>query len=101
MTATPQAHVDPPPAAPRWGAGRVIALVFGVLLLLPALGLLAGGGVAALGRQAAARRDGYLCSPTDDFSSAGLRPHAASSIDLATGADWLPVSAALGTARTR
>jgi len=71
--------------------------VFGVLLLLPGLGLVVGGGVllwADLGN----RTDGYVFSETDDFTTQG---YALSSerIDLATGADWVPLSATLGTAR--
>jgi hypothetical protein len=96
MAATPQPPWTPPPTA-RMSAGRVVALVLGVLLLLPGLGLLAGGGTllwADLGN----RTDGYVFSETDDFSTDG---YALSSerIDLATDADWLPLSAALGSAR--
>ena len=77
--------------------GRIVALVFGVLLLLPGLALLAGGG-AVLWADLGNRTDGYVFSDTDTFSTDG---YALSSerIDLATGADWLPLSAALGTAR--
>ena len=44
------------------------------------------------------RSDGYVFSETDGFSTDG---YALSSerIDLATDADWLPLSAALGSAR--
>jgi hypothetical protein len=78
-------------------AGRVVALVLGVLLLIPGLALLAGGG-ALLWADLGDRTDGYVFSDTEAFSTDG---YALSSerIDLATGADWLPLSAALGTAR--
>jgi hypothetical protein len=94
MTGTPPPYWTPPQ---RWGAGRVIAVVVGVLLLLPGLGLLAGGGVL-LWADLGDRTDGYVFSQTDDFSTEG---YALSSerIDLGTGADWVPLSAALGTAR--
>jgi hypothetical protein len=75
----------------------VIAVVVAVLLLLPGLGLLVGGGVL-LWADLGGRTDGYVFSQTDDFSTEG---YALSSerIDLATGADWVPLSAALGAAR--
>jgi hypothetical protein len=98
MTATPQPPWTPPPApASGMSAGRIVALVLGVLLLIPGLALLAGGG-AVLWADLGNRTDGYVFSDTDTFSTDG---YALSSerIDLATGADWLPLSAALGTAR--
>jgi hypothetical protein len=77
-------------------AGRIVALVVGILVLLPGLALLAGGGVL-LWADLANRSDGYVFSETDEFSTEG---HALVSerIELAD-ADWLPFSAALGTAR--
>jgi hypothetical protein len=94
MTAAPQPTWTP---APRWGPGRIVALVIGVLLLLPALGVLLGGGVL-LWADSTQRTGGYVFSDTDDFATQG---YALSSerLDLATGADWVPLSAALGTAR--
>jgi hypothetical protein len=77
-------------------AGRIVALVFGVLLLIPGLGLMAGGGVllwADLGN----RTDGFVFSETDDFSTGGYAL-LSERIEL-DEADWLPFSAALGTAR--
>ena len=94
---TPAAWVPPPPPA-RMGAGRVIAVVLGALLLLPALGLVAGGGVLLWADTWGRDDDGYLFTATDEFSSAG---HALQSdrIELETDADWVPLSSALGTAR--
>jgi hypothetical protein len=95
MTATPQ-PVWPAQPAPRMGAGRIVAVVFGVLLMLPGLGLLVGGGVllwADLGN----RTDGFVFSESDDFSTDGYAL-LSERIELAE-ADWLPFSAALGTAR--
>ena len=96
MTATPQPPWAPAPA-PRMSAGRIVALVVGILLLLPGLALLAGGGVL-LWADLASRSDGYVFSETDDFSTEGYAL-VSERIDLATDADWLPVSAALGTVR--
>ncbi|HET6394232.1 MAG TPA: hypothetical protein VFG13_15500 [Blastococcus sp.] len=100
MAANPSAAWVPPPPPPpaRMGAGRVIAVVLGALLLLPALGLVAGGGVLLWADTWGRDDDGYLFTATDEFSSAG---HALMSdrIELETDADWVPLSAALGTAR--
>lgn len=97
MAANPPAAYAPPPPPARMGAGRVIAVVVGALLLLPALGLVSAGGVL-LWADTWSRDDGYLFTATDDFSTVG---HAMQSdrIELQTDADWVPLSAALGTAR--
>ena len=98
MVATPQPPWTQPPAD-RWGPGRVVALILGiVLLLLPGLGLLAAGGVLLWADQAERADDGYLYSAQDGFSTEGYAM-VSERIDLATGADWVPLSAALGTAR--
>ena len=94
MTTTPPQYWMPPQ---RWGPGRVIALVVGILLLLPGLGLLFGGGVL-LWADNGNRTDGFVFSDSDDFSTAGFAL-SSERIDLATGADWLPLSTALGTVR--
>jgi len=94
MTTTPPVYWTPPI---RWGPGRILALVFGILLLLPGLGLVLGGGVLLWADQAS-RTDGYVFSDTDDFTTEGFAL-VSERIDLATGADWVPLSAALGNAR--
>src|SRR3954470_24933487 len=98
MAAPPQPTWNPPPPAPRWGPGRVIALVVGILVLLPAIGLTLAGGLLLYTDGPARNDDGYLYSASDNFSSGGFAI-TSTSIDLSTGADWLPVSSALGTAR--
>jgi hypothetical protein len=95
MTTTPPAYWTPPS---RWGPARIIGLVVGVLLLLPAIGLVAGGGVLLWADGPARDDDGYLYSSEESFSGPGYAISTAR-IDLATGADWLPLSAALGDAR--
>ena len=99
MTAMPQGPWAAPPSS-RWSAGRIVALVCGVLLLIPALGLLAGGGVLLWADTGGRNSDGYLDSADDTFSSPGYAL-VTDGIDLSTGADWMPVSAALGDARVR
>jgi hypothetical protein len=97
MTAAPQPPWTTAPA-PRWGAGRIVALVFGILLLLPGLGLLLGGGVLLWADSAERNDDGYVFSERDAFATDQFAL-VSERIDLATGADWVPLSAALGTAR--
>src|SRR5215213_2764064 len=98
MAATPQPTWTAPPRE-GMGAGRVIALVLGiVLLLLPGLGLLAGGGVLLWADQSERADDGFLYSAEDTFSTTGYAM-VSERIELSTGADWVPLSAALGSVR--
>ena len=96
MTAMPQGMWAPPPS--RWSAGRVVALVLGILLLIPALGVLIGGGALLWVNTVNRTDDGYVLSPTDTFTSDG-HVLVSERIDLSTGADWVPLSSSLGTAR--
>ena len=99
MTAPVPASWSPPAEPPRTsrGAGRIVALVVGVLLLLPGLGLLGAGGTL-LWADWTSRSDGFVVSPDEVFTSQGYAL-VSERIDLRTDADWLPISAALGTAR--
>ena len=93
------------PAPPAWPtprrspgrAGRVVALFFGALLLVPGLAGLAGGGIL-LWADVVDRSDGFVVSPQEDFSSEGYAL-VSDRIDLDAGPDWLPVSSTVGTAR--
>jgi hypothetical protein len=93
--------VAPPPAwaAPprRWGPGRIAALVIGIILLFPGIGLLVGGG-ALLVVDNGTRTDGFVLSASDHFTAPGYAL-SSDTLDLSTGARWLPISAALGKAR--
>lgn len=100
MSATPVPHGSPAAPPRRWRAGRVIALVLGLLVLLAGLGLLAGGGALLWADQSKRTDDGYLFSPGTRLSSPGYAL-VSDRIDLAAGAGWVPVSEALGTARLR
>jgi hypothetical protein len=97
MTATPQPQWPSAPA-PRWGAGRILALIFGILFLLPGLALLAGGGALLWADTAERTDDGFVFSERDGFAT-DQYALVSDRIDLDTGADWVPLSAALGTAR--
>jgi hypothetical protein len=95
---TPAAWSAPArPPSRSWGAGRIVALVIGLLLLLPGLGLLAGGG-ALLWADWTSRSDGFVVTPDEVFTSQGYAL-VSERIELQTDADWVPVSAGLGTAR--
>jgi hypothetical protein len=97
MAATPPPPWATPPSA-GLGPGRVVALVLGiVLLVLPGIGLIGAGGVL-LWANSTDRSDGFLFSPSEQFSSEGYAL-VSERIDLQTDADWLPLSVALGTAR--
>jgi hypothetical protein len=98
MAASPQTAWYPPPPAPRWGPGRVIALVVGILVVLPALGLTLAGGLLLWADGPARNDNGYLYSQSATFSTTGYAITSAS-IDLVPGANWLPVSSTLGTAQ--
>ncbi|WP_051683721.1 hypothetical protein [Blastococcus sp. URHD0036] len=90
-----------PQAAPsrRWGAGRVVALVFAILLLLPGVGLVLGGGLLLWADGPGRDDDGYLTTPDDDFSTTGSAL-VSENIELSdTGTDWALVESWLGTAR--
>jgi hypothetical protein len=97
MTATPQPAWQPAPTRPGMGAGRVVALVLGVLLLLIATVLLVGGG-AVLWADRAERTDGYVSSNEETLTAPGYAL-VSERIELSTGADWVPISAALGDVR--
>jgi hypothetical protein len=62
---------SPPPSAPAWGAGRVLAVVSGAMLVLVGVALLAAGGLLAWADGSGRDRDGYLNSPAKRFSTAG------------------------------
>jgi hypothetical protein len=97
MTATPQPVWQPAPPRARMSAGRVVALVLGLLLLLVAALMMAGGG-GLLWADRAERTDGYLLSNEETMSGPGYAL-VSERIDLSTGADWVPLSAALGSVR--
>ena len=75
------AHATPPDAeapprppqgnTPRWGAGRVTAVVLGALLALTSFGLLAGGGVVRFADSALRDQTGYLMSSSVELTSPG------------------------------
>jgi hypothetical protein len=97
MTADTQPPWAQGGTTPRWTAGRLVALIIGILLLLPAIGLLLGGGVL-LWADRTHRTGGYVMSGSESFTSSGFAL-TSERIHLSTGPGWVPLSAALGTAR--
>ena len=79
-----------PPSRQRSGA-HIAALVIGCLLLLPGLGLVAGGGFALIGQVVATDDDGYFEFTLDRLESNGVAV-AATDIQLGVEAeapDWI------------
>ena len=69
--------------------GRIVMVVFGVLAVLVALGLLAGGGAILWANSAKTDSDGYFTTHAHRFSSSSYAI-ASKSLDVGTGApDWI------------
>jgi hypothetical protein len=65
--ATPSGAPAPPPE--RWGAGRVLAVVVGVLVLLLGGGLATAGATLGIAERVVRDQDGYLMSPSVTLAS--------------------------------
>ena len=84
-----------------WSVGRIVLLVLGSLGVLVALALAAGGGALLWADQTQRDSDGYLTTPTENFSSSA---HAITSenIDAGTsGPDWVLREDVIGELRLR
>ncbi len=76
----PAAGPAPTPSAPasatrpprRRGAGHIVSIVAGSLLLLPALGLVVGGGAVAIAQAVATDDDGYFNTTFESVESSGV-----------------------------
>ena len=103
--APPQEPPPPPAPAPTqavpsdWGAGRIIAIVAGALLVLISVGLLGVGGVAVW---AGFQRDGgYVTTDVQEFSASGSAL-ATDPVDLGSeGVSWVYSSDFLDSVRIR
>jgi hypothetical protein len=88
-------------AAPSGGtAGRVVLYVLGSIAALFALAFLAGGGVLTVVDRTQRDDDGFLMSPTEDFSTAGYAI-VSDSADVDFGGSDRAAEAFLGTVRIR
>ena len=103
-TAAPAAAVADEPAAPParrgWTGGRIALVVVGTIAGLFALGLLAGGCALVAVDQTQRDDDGFVMSPTQDFSTSTYAI-VSESADLDTeGGEWA-LDKFLGTVRIR
>jgi hypothetical protein len=91
-----------PVAAPRTrgGAGRVVLIVVGVIAALLSLGLLAGGTALVVVDQTQRDEDGFLMSPSEDFSTATYAI-VSESADVDFGGSESAARAILGDVRIR
>ncbi len=89
-----------PPARRGWTGGRIALVVLGAIAGMLALGLLVGGCALVTVDQAQRDDDGFLMSPTQDFSTPTYAI-VSERADLDTeGADWA-LDTFLGTVRIR
>jgi hypothetical protein len=84
----------------RWTAGRVTALVIGVLLVLFSLPLVGGGGTA-LWADLTQREDGYVTTGVHEFSTSGSALATVPTELGSAGFGWLYSPSLLGTVRIR
>jgi Domain of unknown function (DUF4389) len=91
-----------PEGAPRarGGAGRVVLIVVGVIAALLSLGLLAGGTALVVVDQTQRDEDGFLMSPSEDFSTATYAI-VSESADVDFGGSESAAHAILGDVRIR
>ena len=98
----PSGAAEPPRPRGGWSAGRIVLIVVGVLAGIVAFGMLAGGCALVAVDQTQRDDDGFLMSPSRDFSSATYAI-VSESADLGTDdADWArALDTFLGTVRVR
>jgi hypothetical protein len=89
-----------PPARRGWSGGRIALVVAGTVAGLLALGLLAGGCALVALDQTQRDDDGFVMSPTQDFSTQTYAI-VSESADLDTGGAERALDAFLGTVRIR
>ena len=106
-SASPAASVAGEPAAPTapparrgWSGGRIALVVVGTIAGLLALGLLVGGCALVAVDQTQRDDDGFLMSPTQDFSTPTYAIVSESADLDAEGAEWA-LDTFLGTVRIR
>ena len=103
-----QSHVPPTAGAAagleanpsRWTAGRITALVIGVLLILLSLPVLGGGGTA-LWADRTQRDSGYVTTDVHQFSTSGSALTTEPTDLGSAGVGWLYSPSLLGTVRIR
>ena len=98
VTVPPQHKAAAPPSG--WTAGRIAALVVGVLLVLLSLPVL-GGGATALWADRTQREAGYATTDVHEFSSSGSALATVSTELGSAGVGWLYAPALLDEVRIR
>jgi len=89
-----------PPPRPRGGAGRVALIVAGIIAALLSLPMLAGGTALIVVDQVQRDDDGFLMSPSEDFSTATYAI-VSDSADVDFGGSERAARAILGDVRIR
>ena len=89
-----------PAPRPRGGAGRVVLIVVGVIAALLSLAMLAGGTALVVVDQTQRDEDGFLMSPSEDFSTATYAI-VSDSADVDFGGSEHAARAILGDVRIR
>ena len=97
---TPEAGVERVSTSRPRGAGRVVLIVVGVIAALLSLGLLAGGTALVVVDQTQRDDDGFLMSPSEDFSTATYAV-VSESADVDFGGSDSAAQAILGDVRIR
>ena len=95
-----QARAAEPAPPPRGRAGRVVLIVVGVITALLSLALLAGGTALVVIDQTQRDEDGFLMSPSEDFSTATYAI-VSDSADVDFGGSERAARAILGDVRIR
>ena len=96
----PRPTAAQPAPRPRGGAGRVVLIVVGVIAALLSLALLAGGTALVVVDQTQRDEDGFLMSPSEDFSTATYAI-VSESADVDFGGSESAARAILGDVRIR
>ncbi len=89
-----------PTAPARRGAGRMVLLIVGILVALVSLAFLAAGGAAVIVDQVQRDDDGFVMSPSKNFSTAAYAIASKSADVNLDGPDWA-TDDLIGTLRIR
>src|SRR5262245_52522823 len=98
---SPEPTQTTPPPRRRWGVGRVVVLVLGILAALLALGFLGGGGTLLWADQTQRDADDFVSTDPQRFSSDGYAI-LSESIDIDEDIpDWLLSESVVGSVRVQ
>src|SRR6188474_1547321 len=101
MAGEPPSPEPQQPPRRRWGVGRVVVLVLGILAALLALGFLGGGGTLLWVDQSQRDTDDFVSTDPERFASDGYAI-VSDSIDIDEDVpDWLLSEDVVGSVRVR